>query len=181
MRGNLLDPIDPEAEANRDVSFRGALGSADLPRLREQLLGEGSSIDFEIHFHRDVDGRHVVTGALRGGLMLQCQRCLQPLRVPVDHAINLAMVRGIDEGDRLPSRYEPLLLGSRFIRPIELLEDEIILLVPLVPRHEEGECPLPRPGCDTAAAEGAGADRAARYPFAGLADWRRRDGRPDSD
>jgi uncharacterized protein len=180
MRGSVTDPVDPEAEALRDISFQGTLGPSDLPRLREQLYQDGTAVGFQLRFHRDEDGRSVVTGRLQGALALRCQRCLQPLTVPVDHVISLAVVTGIDEGRRLPSRYEPLLLESRSVKPIDLLEDEMILLVPLVPRHEEGECRPPGPASEGSAGEGTELERAARRPFAQLADWKRRGDRSDS-
>jgi uncharacterized protein len=56
--------------------------------------------------------------------------------------MELAFVTGIDEGDRLPDRYDPLLVTNHLIRPRDLIEDELLLGLPQIPRHETGTCSM---------------------------------------
>ena len=174
MCGDITVPVDPEIAADRELWYRGKLCSDDLPRIGELLIRNGTTVDFELRFHRDVDNRRVVTGRVGGVLIVECQRCLGSLVIPVDRAISLAVVEEVAEGDHLPTQYEPLLVEHRLVRPIQLLEDELILLVPLVPRHDEGECRVPEPICGERSSDVAEVDRTARHPFAALAEWQGR-------
>jgi uncharacterized protein len=97
---------------------------------------------------------------------LQCQRCLGPLAQPIEVDRRFLFVADEDEAERLDEESEDdvLVLQPR-LNLGELLEDELILALPIVPRHE-GECPEPlRP---------AGEDDTGRpHPFAALAALRK--------
>jgi uncharacterized protein len=114
------------------------------------------------------------------GVVLQCQRCLQAMPQPLGVDRRFRFVRGEDEAARLDEETEdddvlalPDLLDLR-----DLVEDELILALPLVPRHD-GPCPepLPQPANDDST------DRAAEaeHPFAALAALRARPPRVGED
>ncbi|MBA4178351.1 MAG: hypothetical protein C0505_17605 [Leptothrix sp. (in: Bacteria)] len=101
---------------------------------------------------------------------LQCQRCLQPLTESLQVRRRFRFVRSEDEAERLDEECEDdvLALPPRLdLRA--LLEDELILALPIVPRHEVCPDPLPLPAEDTAAEEAP-----APNPFAALAALRGR-------
>jgi uncharacterized protein len=71
---------------------------------------------------------------------LECQRCLQPMRVPLTVQRRIRFVEGEDEAARLDEELEDdvLALAPRLdLRT--LVEDELLLALPLVPRHDT--CP----------------------------------------
>ncbi|MEO5732863.1 MAG: DUF177 domain-containing protein [Rubrivivax sp.] len=103
---------------------------------------------------------------------LQCQRCLQTLAEPLRVDRRMRFVRTEDEAARLDEELEDdvLVLPPR-LDLHGLLEDELILALPLVPRHERCPQPLPTP------AQNAANDSApAPNPFAALAALRKTDG-----
>ena len=64
--------------------------------------------------------------------------------------------------------YEPVEGDPRRLELATLVEDELLLSLPIIPQHGEGErCELPKDG---GAAPGEGADTGLRRPFAGLKD-----------
>jgi len=65
-----------------------------------------------------------------------CQRCLDPVIIVIDQAVSLGLVTTIEEGDRLAEGYEPLVLERERIRFADIVEDELILAIPDIPRHE---------------------------------------------
>jgi uncharacterized protein len=97
---------------------------------------------------------------------LQCQRCLGPLAQPVEVDRRFLFVADEDEAERLDEESEDdvLVLQPR-LNLAELLEDELILALPIVPRHE-GECPEPLRAADAA-------DPGRPHPFAALAALRK--------
>ena len=78
-----------------------------------------------------------IKGALQTGIELVCQRCLEPLRLALDVTVSLGLVHGEAEADRLPEEYEPLLVPEGVIRVADLVEDELLLALPRIPRHED--------------------------------------------
>lgn len=102
----------------------------------------------------------------RTALRLTCQRCLQPVSVALDVAPTLRFVRDEALAERLDEEGEEDVLAlSAALDLRELAEDELILALPLVPRHERCPQPLPMP----AAALGEEAGSAPAGAFAGLA------------
>ncbi|MEO7245578.1 MAG: DUF177 domain-containing protein [Rubrivivax sp.] len=102
-------------------------------------------------------------------VLLTCQRCLQPLleRLAVDRTLRFVATE--EEAERLDEEADDdvLAVPPRGLDLPALVEDELILALPLVPRHEV--CPQPLPGA-AGVVEG-GSDNAApatRRPFEAL-------------
>ncbi len=113
---------------------------------------------------------------------LQCQRCLGPMAQPltVDRAIRF--VHDEDLAARLDEELEDDVLCLPAALDLQaLLEDELILELPIVPRHEQA-CPQPLWNSAGAThAPGADAEAVAEpepHPFAALAALKRRPGPP---
>ena len=89
---------------------------------------------FTLEFDRDALQVPYVELRIDAALPLECQRTLQRFLQPVQLVQRLGLIR--DEADEagLPEGYEPLLLpDDGMLRPAELVEDELILAVPVVP------------------------------------------------
>ena len=105
-------------------------------------------------------------------LPLQCQRCLQALDSQIVAEARFRFVPGEDEAARLDAEAEEDVLSlSRELDLQALLEDELLLALPLVPRHER--CPQPLASLAGWADEAQGTAVPA-HPFAGLAALRKR-------
>ena len=81
-------------------------------------------------------------------LPLECQRCLKPVSVPLHIERRFLFVHGEDAAAQLDAQSEDDVLAlTRALDLRELIEDELLLALPLVPRHET--CPVPlRPDDD---------------------------------
>jgi uncharacterized protein len=143
MSEALPELLDPRRAVATGAEFAGVLPLRKLPRLREMLLNPDGFASYQLRFGRDRQGRDVVWGHVVATLALCCQRCSEALSLDVDSDISLALTEGLDEAAKLPDDYEPLLLPGRLIRASELIEDELILAVPPIARHAEGQCRTP--------------------------------------
>jgi uncharacterized protein len=135
-------PVFLDLQQFADVGKRvsGSIQLTDLPRLAPMLEGEGSA-EFELNFARDENRRVQINGWIKSELVLQCQRCLGAVVFTADKTIRLVMVEGLDEAEQLPATVDPLLIEEETrIRLDDLLEDELLLAMPQVPRHKDGEC-----------------------------------------
>ncbi|MCW5632636.1 MAG: DUF177 domain-containing protein [Rubrivivax sp.] len=158
-------PLPAPAGANGDAAADdGVVWSAGGTTLRLAGGVEHCAIDLDLH-------------AIVG---LECQRCLQPMAVPLVVQRRIRFVDDEEEAARLDEELEDdvLAMPSRLdLRA--LVEDELLLAMPLVPRHEA--CPQPPAALQAeggaapgAVPRGAGDDASpAPHPFAALRALRR--------
>jgi uncharacterized protein len=192
MSGAPLELIDPWRACRRELVFSGDALLSAMPRLAAAVTGlEGvsSSADvgpessatpaaagYELRFGRDRQGRSVVTGWVRACLRLTCQRCLEEVEIPVDAPIELALIRRDEDALDLPEDLDPWLVTEERLNPLDLVEDELLLAVPRVPRHPHGSCGLRSVAGDEAEASARDEDNGSdlkRRPFAILAALKR--------
>jgi uncharacterized protein len=179
MCEGLPRSIDPRRLAEQRRSLTGEVGLSRLPRLAQIVVQSDADTGqpvagFELNFGRDAAGRGVVEGRVTATLTLRCQRCNETFSLPVESRFKLALVSGIDEAARLPEDYEPLLPDEDSLDPAVLVEDELLLAVPTVPRHPEGACEAP--AFDPAAEANPDRDPASEdkpNPFAVLSQLKR--------
>jgi len=165
MLASPVDRADPWRLAAQGRTLTGRIALGSLPRLAPSLVGSGD-VEYRLAFHLDTEHRAVVSGHVTSELVVQCQRCLEPLAIAVDSHFELAFVRGLDEAARLPESYEPAIPEDGRVCPADLVEDELLLALPPIPLHEAGQCG----GCPPAAATATEADGTdASNPFAVLA------------
>jgi uncharacterized protein len=99
-----------------------------------------------------------------------CQRCLQPVELALHVDRRMRFVADENRAAELDAESdEDVLALERALDLHELVEDELLLALPMVPRHER--CPQPLPTSAAAADAVADAEDAA-HPFAALAGWR---------
>lgn len=195
-RERSLDPrrLDLPAFIAAGAALSGEQPLADCARLADSLvpLTDDAAEQAPVRWHARGEVRRVAGSGPQQWLLLQaqaragqtCQRCLQPM--PVDLAVDrgFRFVADEDEAARLDEEVEEdVLVQSRQFDLLALLEDELILSLPLVPRHDACPAPLPMAPAD-AAAPGTGVapapDAVRPNPFAALAALRQR-ARDDDD
>ena len=115
--------------------FEGRLPLSSLTRLRDALAdADAGDVAFSLEFDRDALQVPYVELRIEAGLPLVCQRTLQRFVFPVAMVQRLGLIRDEADESALPEGYEALLLaGDGELRPAELVEDELILAVPVVP------------------------------------------------
>lgn len=112
----------------------GRLPLSALARLEGSLLDTKGDVRFALDFDRDQFQVPYVELRIDTELPLECQRSMERFLFPVQIVQRLGLIR--DEADEaaLPPGYEPLLVpDDGELRTIELVEDELILAVPVVP------------------------------------------------
>ena len=112
----------------------GRLPLSALTRLEGSLLDTKGEVRFALEFDRDSLQVPYVELRIDAELPLVCQRSMDRFLLPVRIVQRLGLIR--DEADEaaLPEGYEPLLVpDDGELRTAELVEDELILAVPVVP------------------------------------------------
>ncbi|MGY0634416.1 YceD family protein [Luteimonas sp. A478] len=132
------------AELSRNVDWRravaagreleGQLPLAGMARLCDLLFDAEGQVQWSAGFGRDELDVPFVEVRVDARLPLECRRTLQRFEHPVQIVQRYGIIR--DEADEaaLPEGYEALLPdGDGYVDPVALVEDELILAVPLIP------------------------------------------------
>lgn len=137
MLDRLPQYIDPLLLADKRGSIKGQIAIKTLDRLADILHDDSGSVAVELFFGRA--GRLAFCeGEIRAVLALKCQNCLGSVSWSITGTVKLGIVGSIDQADKLPEDYEPLLVneeGAVLLK--DLIEDELLLLLPTFPKHEQ--------------------------------------------
>lgn len=147
--------------------FEGRIPLAAMTRLSDGLLDCEGEARYELVFGTDALKLPFAELRIEAELPLECQRSLRRFLLPVRLVQRLGLIR--DEADEaaLPPDYEPLLVAADgMLRPSELVEDELILALPVVPMSPDADV-VERDFVPTAE------ETARANPFAALAGWKK--------
>ncbi len=135
MLARLPEFIDPLHLADKRGELKGQLPVSGLDRLADLLFSDTGTIAVDLFFGRE--GRLAkIEGQIEAVLELKCQNCLQAVQWPVKSSIKLGIVTSIDQADRLPEDYEPLLVDEGKTLLKNIIEDELLLILPTFPKHQ---------------------------------------------
>lgn len=145
-----METIEPLALAARGRVLEGRLPLSSLPRLMPLLaFTEAEDEDaanryvaeYVLEFGVDEGGVPRITGTVNAILPLKCQRCMEAMELPIATHTQLGIVSSRAAAQQLPERYDPLVLTDDEITVANIVEDELILALPLVAMHDSKECP----------------------------------------
>ncbi|MFS0827900.1 YceD family protein [Pseudomonas phoenicis] len=143
----LNDPIpphvDPRKLADRGVTLQGSLPLADLERLCDPLSDDVGMVQAKFDFERDEQHTVVVHTALDVEVKMVCQRCLELVTLPIHSECTYAVVKEGANTQSLPKGYDVLELGEDPLDLQALIEEELLLALPIVPAHHPEECQQP--------------------------------------
>lgn len=145
----IMETIEPLALATSGRIFEGRLPVSSLPRLLPMLVLDDTDtqheVEYVLEFGKDEGGTPRITGSVTATLPVMCQRCMGMMELPVTTQTQLGIVATREAAQQLPERYEPLLLPADEdddgISIASIVEDELILALPLVAMHNKEDCP----------------------------------------
>ena len=166
--------LDLQALAQAGAELQGQMPLTEWPRLLAEQLDSAGGSGSSVHWRLQGKMVPVTGGAPQVGLVLQadvelalqCQRCLTPVVEKVVAERDFLFVADEATAEAMDEDSEAdVLVISRDFDALALVEDELILSLPLVPRHEV--CPESLP--DAAVDEDFASASERPNPFAKLA------------
>ena len=133
----MLQPaaIDGLAFARNAAVLEGRLGIESLPRLAESGCSV-AVLDFVLNGEINQRGKPGLKLAVSGSVRLQCQRCLDSLHLPVRLEAELEFASSEADIMAADDDVERVVAG-REMSVAALVEDEVLLALPMVPKHEQ--------------------------------------------
>ena len=151
---------------------RLARAAEDLP---EQPEGEAGQVRWSVRGEVDATHQSFLHLHVTAAPVLLCQRCMQPFAYPIDSQVTMQLVKSeseldadtFDEDDPEVDGPDKVLGTIRF-DIMEQVEDELVLCIPYVPKHDS--CPGELPAALVASSEAPSEeDQSEPSPFAVLA------------
>ncbi len=168
--------LDVAALAAAGASLEGRWPLAGMSRLLESVDAVRTEAQDAAEVTWRADGEHAAHGPLprirlhvtaSARVTMTCQRCLGPLELPLEVDRRFGFVEGEAQAAAIDAESEEDVLAlERSLDVHALIEDELLLALPLVPRHED---------CSPPAGGDPPADEApTEHPFAALEALRRK-------
>jgi uncharacterized protein len=152
----VIDSLD---FASSGAQLSGDVQVVQLGRLTDSLHDSAGRLNFALAGEYDSRQRPRLRLTVTGSINLRCQRCLGRLEYPVAIETSLLVLVGVAGGESAEIEDLDGVPSNPHIDVWDLVEDEVLLAVPISPRHADGTC---------SAAVDSGRDRAVS-PFAALA------------
>lgn len=161
MLAPLPDHIDVLRLAKQGSKLVGKQSLEKMSRLRQGILLQDDIVitsqkhvleegqkehrdigvaDVELEFGEDNERIPFIKGRAQANVYITCQRCLEPMLLELDASFLLGAVEDEAKASQLPEQYEPLMISGRSSSLTEIIEDELILSVPLVALHKVDQC-----------------------------------------
>ena len=144
--------VDPFRLVEQGRIYEGRMPLGDFPRLKELLFDDSTCkqsnanenieenlINVELEFTRTETNLPVVNGKISTILEMPCQRCLKAESIPFETTFNIVLVASDAQAERLQEGYDTWLVEEQRLFLQDFIEDEILLAMPLVVRHEACE------------------------------------------
>ncbi len=122
--------------AKKEVNLLGQYEISDLPRISEIASNKSDKININLSFYLDNDKTPCIDGIISLDIVLVCQRCLDNLPISLKVSFSLAFVRHEKQGEELDSHYEIYVTEEDELATHDLICDEILLSIPMVPTHD---------------------------------------------
>lgn len=158
--------IDSLDFARNGQKINGEVPIAHLPRLLDVLDNPQGVLSYTVQGVVDRQGRLALDVSISGSCQLRCQRCLNGLgyAIQLDTRLLLrnqasldALAENVAGGEE--EEFDSILADAH-LDVLDLLEEEILLSLPIAPKHEFGDCQ---------ATDGEDARKEKQHPFAVLA------------
>lgn len=130
----ILDPIKLGKQAGQ---LNGDLPLADCPRLQE-IADQGDHVA-QVALQCGQDAAHIyyINGTVNATINVICQRCNEVMPYVIDISFSLSPVVSDERAKRLPAAYEPVHMQDEVVNVHEMIEEEILLALPMIPKHDQ--------------------------------------------
>lgn len=140
MSSHLSKSLNPFYLTVHEMCFKGQVKLSLFKRTSDLLLKNEGFLDYCLIFGVDESRNHYIESEIKTKLLMQCQRCLEPIEIKVHKRTMLGIVKNKEEIGALDKKYEPLFLDEETINIKDIIEDELLLEIPFSPLHSNVEC-----------------------------------------
>lgn len=141
----LPTKVDPFRFADQAIRLQGMLPIKDMQRFSESLYSNEGEVEVNVQFGVDEQKIRYMRGHYTTQLVLQCKRCMERYVQEVSGEILSGFAHTEEEADQLPDRYDPVVVSDGMLAIADVIEDELIIGLPIVPMHSANDCKVSLP------------------------------------
>ncbi len=152
MANPLLDRVLPEELAERGQVFEFEGKVEDFRRLIEIVEADLKSVAVQIRprewraapvnirlgFGWADARREIPTleGEISTDIVAVCQRCLEPFNLALETTLKMLLLKSADATTRVPDEFEIWEVDGDEVRPLDIVEEALIMALPLSAMHQ---------------------------------------------
>ena len=121
--------------AKKNLSVTDKFSIEELPRINGISNNNSDKIKVNYSFYLENDTTPCLDGEISLNVYLICQRCLEELPFSLDFSFSTAFVKNENQAEELSKHLEIYLFEDEELSLIDLISDEILLSMPMVPKH----------------------------------------------
>lgn len=160
MNASVIDAFE---FCRRKEYLEGEIAVADLPRVAKESVDRFGAVRWSLQGGSNGLGHPQMVLSVAGSVQLLCQRCLTPFVFDIGSESVLILAKDEGSADEIEALLADesieVIVGSRVLNVVELVEDEVLLAIPLSPKHD---------ACPDQLVPGASQDAMPLSPFAVL-------------
>lgn len=130
--------IDPFRFARKGEQLERVLSLSPEGRM-EGIITQKSEVVLTITGNKNEDNRYVLEGHIGGDAIVQCQVCLEDMKMPLDIDFRLFPVMSEEQAERLYKDCEPIVIEDNSLDLNELVINELILSMPVALSHIDAD------------------------------------------
>ncbi|MBV1882632.1 MAG: DUF177 domain-containing protein [Pseudomonadales bacterium] len=142
LNRQLPHTINVKKLAEQGIRLDGELPVGRLQRVLDSVESAEGQVYLELAFHKDEQGVRVAKGNAKCSVNLLCQRCLKPLAHSLEANFSLAFIYTEAQEEQLPDQYDPVMMLDDNVQLVDLIEDDLILALPIVANHTDSGCDI---------------------------------------
>lgn len=134
--------FDPVSFADHERELEGPIATKAMFRLQENVISPDDMVEAKLSFSRGIYGYPLVSGQAAAWVTMQCERCLDEVRIELKSEFNVLVK---PEGENVPEKegekdadkpdfHE---YDGKSLELADLVEEELLLVLPLVPKHQD--------------------------------------------
>jgi uncharacterized protein len=136
--------VAPQRLAENAKLLRGLMLTKNMERLAPSLHETDAQVEVILQFGID-QGIRFLTGTVVAQLTLQCQRCMEAFVHEINGEFAYGIVDSQERAKKLPQRLDPIVVLEDNLNIQDMIEEELIINLPIVPMHCSEDCKVHLP------------------------------------
>jgi DUF177 domain-containing protein len=142
LTGPLPEQVNHRKLVDDRAVLQGTIPLRRFSRLADMLENDAGSVRIRLEFRKQRKQRSLVAGKASLMATLICQACLEPVEISLEIGIRVILVSTQAELLDLKQSEDGLVVEDRLVGLVDLFEDELIVNLPMVPRHSFEACEM---------------------------------------
>jgi len=141
MSRDYPDWVDPWKAGQGRRQFAGTASLAQMARVADRLARDEGEVSFRVSFELNTEGRPQARVEVSARPWQRCQRSLEPFRAEVSGGSTVGLTGDPEDAAQMPGDREPYVMQSGRVQLLDLVEEELLLALPLVPVNPDAALP----------------------------------------